>query len=194
MDQITPLTESIHKMAQNHPIAKLLITIPGIGPITAMTIIAEIENITRFPSYRHLSSYAGLVPSLKASAGKQRIGKITKQGSPYLRTALIEAAQSIARMKKCRINLFFRRIIVRSGYKKAIVATAHKILQIVFYVWKNKTPISGGVSCSRVTRNQRWPNSYRGRWFDWDAIYQMHDSARPLSVNANRCLVMNPKN
>ena len=140
MDQITPLTESIHKMAQSHPIAKLLITIPGIGPITAMTIIAEIENITRFPSYRHLSSYAGLVPSLKASAGKQRIGKITKQGSPYLRTALIEAAQCIARMKKCRINLFFRRIIVRSGYKKAIVATAHKILQIVFYVWKNKTP------------------------------------------------------
>ena len=67
MDQITPLTESIHKMAQNHPIAKLLITIPGIGPITAMTIIAEIENITRFPSYRHLSSYAGLVPSLNAT-------------------------------------------------------------------------------------------------------------------------------
>ena len=140
MDQVAPLTESIQKMAQNHPIAKLLMTIPGIGPITAMVIVAEIEDIARFPSYRNLSSYAGLVPSLDASAGKQRIGRITKQGSPYLRTALIEAAQSIPRMKTCRLNLFFRKRIVRSGYKKAIVATAHKILQIVFYVWKNQTP------------------------------------------------------
>ena len=63
-----------------------------------------------------------------------------ERGSRYLRTALIQAAHAIPRMKKCRLNIFFRRRIVRAGYNKAIVATAHKILQIVFYVLRDQTP------------------------------------------------------
>jgi transposase len=120
--------------------AQLLMTIPGIGPLTAMFIIAEIDDISRFPSYRNLSSYAGLVPCLDASADKSRTGRITKQGSPYLRSALVEAAQVIPRMKKSRLNVFYRKRILRAGYQKAIVATAHKILQYVYYVLKNQTP------------------------------------------------------
>lgn len=138
-EKVEPLTKKIQEMAQEHPIAKLLMTIPGIGPIVAMFIVAEIEDLGRFRSYRNLASYAGLVPSLDASGGKERRGRITKQGSPYLRTALIEAAQAIARMKNRRLNIFFRKRIVKSGYQKAIVATAHKLLQYVFYVWKNQT-------------------------------------------------------
>jgi len=139
-EDIEALTKTICQVAEGHPVAKLLMTIPGIGPITAMFIIAEIEDISRFPSYRHLASYAGLVPSLDASGGKEKRGRITKQGSPYLRVALIESAQSIARARKRRLNIFFRKRLVRSGYQKAIVATAHKLLQYVFYVWKNQTP------------------------------------------------------
>ena len=139
-EQIQPLTKRIRKLAQKDPMAQLLMTIPGIGPLTAMFIIAEIEDISRFPSYRNLSSYAGLVPCLDASADKSRTGRITKQGSPYLRTALVEAAQVIPRMKKTRLNIFYRKRIVRAGYQKAIVATAHKILQYVYYVLKNQTP------------------------------------------------------
>lgn len=105
-----------------------------------MVIVAEIEDISRFPSYRHLASYAGLVPSLDASAEKERRGRITKQGSPHLRTALIEAAQAIPRLKGCRLNIFFRKRIVRSGYKKAIVATAHKLVQFAFYILRSQTP------------------------------------------------------
>ncbi len=119
--------------------AQLLMTIPGVGAITAMFMAAEIEDISRFKSYRHLSSYAGLVPRLDASADKQRIGRITKQGSPYLRTALIEAAQAAARTKS-RLNVFFRRRIVRSGYQKAIVATAHKIVQYAFCILRDQRP------------------------------------------------------
>ena len=139
-EQLQPLTKRIRKLAQKDPMAQLLMTIPGIGPLTAMFIIAEIEDISRFPSYRNLSSYAGLVPCLDASAEKSRTGRITKQGSPYLRTALVEAAQVIPRMKKTRLNIFYRKRIVRAGYQKAIVATAHKILQYVYYVLKNQTP------------------------------------------------------
>jgi transposase len=138
--QIEPLTKRVKHRADKDTMAKLLMTIPGIGPLTAMFIIAEIEDISRFPSYRNLSSYAGLVPCLDASAGKSRTGRITKQGSPYLRSALVEAAQVIPRMKKTRLNVFFRKRIVRAGYQKAIVATAHKILQYVYYVLKNQTP------------------------------------------------------
>jgi transposase len=105
-EQIQPLTKRIRKLAQKDPMAQLLMTIPGIGPLTAMFIIAEIEDISRFPSYRNLSSYAGLVPCLDASADKSRTGRITKQGSPYLRTALVEAAQVIPRMKKTRLTFF----------------------------------------------------------------------------------------
>jgi transposase len=141
-DQIDSLTKKIRNIANKNPMAQLLMTIPGIGHMTSMYIVAEIEDISRFPSYRNLASYAGLVPSLNASGGKERRGKITKQGSPYLRTALIEAAQVIPRMKKSKLNVFYRKRIVRAGYQKAIVATAHKILQYAYYVLKNQIPYS----------------------------------------------------
>jgi transposase len=139
-EQIKPLTKRVRALAKQNHTAQLLMTIPGIGPITAMFILAEVDDISRFRSYRNLASYAGLVPSLDASAGKEKMGRITKQGSRYLRTALVEAAQAAARMQNCRLRIFFRRRIVKAGYQKAIVATAHKILQYAFYVWKNQTP------------------------------------------------------
>ena len=140
--RIDPLTKTIYRMAKENPTAQLLMTIPGIGKLIAMYIIAEVEDISRFPSYRNLSSYAGIVPSIDASGGKEKRGRMTKQGSPYLRTALIEAAHIIPSMRKSKLNLFFRRRIVRAGYQKAIVATAHKILQYVYFVWKNQEPYS----------------------------------------------------
>lgn len=140
LKQVEPLTQKIRALAKQDPMAQLLMTIPGIGPIIAMFIVAEVESIDRFPSYRNLASYAGLVPSLDASGDRHRSGRITKQGSPWLRTALIEAAHVVPRMKNRKLNLFFRKRIVRGGYRKAIVATAHKMLQIVYYVLKNQTP------------------------------------------------------
>jgi transposase len=139
-EQIEPLSKRVRALAKENHTAQLLMTIPGIGAITAMFIVAEVDDISRFRSYRNLASYAGLVPCLDASAGKEKRGRITKQGSRHLRTALVEAAQAAARMQNCRLRVFFRRRIVKAGYQKAIVATAHKILQYAFYVWKNQTP------------------------------------------------------
>jgi len=139
-EQIEPLSKRVRCLAKENHTAQLLMTIPGIGPITAMFIVAEVDDISCFRSYRNLASYAGLVPSLDASAGKEKMGRITKQGSRYLRTALVEAAQAAARMQNSRLRIFFRRRIVKAGYQKAVVATAHKILQYAFYVWKNQTP------------------------------------------------------
>ena len=138
-EQTDELTSQVRRYANSDPRAQLLMTIPGVGPITAMFMAVEIEDIARFKSYRNLASYAGLVPRLDASADKQRVGSITKQGSPYLRTALVEAAQAAARTKS-RLNVFFRRRIVRSGYQKAIVATAHKIVQYAYYILRDQEP------------------------------------------------------
>ncbi len=138
-EQVDALTKQIKQQAKTDPMAQLLMTIPGVGAITAMFMVAEIEDIGRFKSYRHLASYAGLVPRLDASADKQRMGRITKQGSPYLRTALVEAAQVAARTKG-RLRIFFRKRIVRSGYQKAVVATAHKIIQYAYYILRDQTP------------------------------------------------------
>jgi transposase len=138
-EQVSVLTDQIRQQAKDNAMAKLLMTIPGVGFITAMTMAAEIEDISRFPSYRHLGSYAGLVPSLDASADKQRLGHITKQGSPHLRTALVEAAQAAARTKS-RLNIYFRRRIVRCGYRKAVVATAHKIIQYAYFILRDQQP------------------------------------------------------
>lgn len=141
------LTQQIKAQAKKDTKAQLLMTIPGVGPITAMFMVAEIEDITRFKSYRHLASYAGLVPRLDASANKQRLGSITKQGSPYLRTALVEAAQAATRTKG-RLNIFFRRRIIRAGYQKAIVATAHKIIQYAYFILRDQVPYRESINAS----------------------------------------------
>ena len=138
------LSKQIKQEASRNAMAQLLMTIPGVGPITAMYLVAEIEDISRFKTYRHLASYAGLVPRLDASADKQRLGRITKQGSSHLRTALVEAAQASTRTKS-RLNIYFRKRIVRSGYQKAIVAKAHKIIQYAFYILRDQVPYKDSI-------------------------------------------------
>lgn len=77
--------------------ARLLETIPGVGPVLALAILAEIGEIDRFHSARHLSSFAGLVPSVSQSGATTKHGHITRQGSAWLRGAFIEAAVNTTR-------------------------------------------------------------------------------------------------
>src|SRR5207245_5666126 len=89
-DEITEAAQTIEAQAQADPEAQLLCTMPGIGAYSALLILSEIGNVHRFPDSRHLCSYAGLVPSVHASGGKTRLGRLTKQGSTWLRWILIE--------------------------------------------------------------------------------------------------------
>lgn len=139
-ETIEGLDQEVRQRAKDDPQAQLLMSIPGVGPVVALTILAEVGDISRFRSHRQLASYAGLVSSLHSSAGVDRHGRITKQGSVWLRTALVEAAHVVGRMRNCRINIFFRKRIVKGGYKKAVVATARRILQFSFYVLRDQRP------------------------------------------------------
>jgi transposase len=125
----------------NHPQAKLLMTIPGIGYISALTIIAEIGDIHRFRSAKKLMGYAGLVPSTYSSGDKVRHGKITRLGSMWLRTILIECAHRQPRYEKSgSVKEFHDRIKERSDTKTAAVATARKLCAVIWRILKDNRP------------------------------------------------------
>lgn len=117
------------------PVAVLLQDIPGIGPVLALMIRAEIGDIGRFPTPAHLASYAGLVPRVEASASRVRYGRITRRGSPWLRWALIEAAMQGPKRTDA-IGRWGRRLAMRKGALKARVALARTLCEDVFRTWK----------------------------------------------------------
>ncbi len=108
-------------------------TIPGVGRRTAEILLAEIgTDLSRFPSAKHLASWAGMCPGNNESAGKRKSGK-TRKGSPWLRQALVEAAHGAARSKKTYLAARYHRL-VRKGRNKAFMAVGHDILVIAYYV------------------------------------------------------------
>ena len=109
-------------------------TIPGIGPEVAQTIVAEIgTDMTKFPSDRHLASWAGLCPGNHQSAGKRLSGRI-RHGNHNLRTALVQAAWAATRTKQTYLAAQYRRLVKRKGKQKALVAVAHSMVVIVYHV------------------------------------------------------------
>jgi transposase len=119
---------------------KFLDTIPGIARQSAEIIVAEIgTDMRRFPDADHLSSWAGVAPGNDESAGKRRSGKTTKGDRP-LRVALNQAAHAAAHTKGTYLSAQYRRLAPRRGSKKAIMAVAHSILIIAYYLIKNQEP------------------------------------------------------
>ena len=88
---------------------------------------------SRFPSAAHLASWAGMCPGNNESAGKRKSGK-TRKGSPWLRSALVEAAHGAGRTKNTYLGAQFRRLLPRRGKKRAAVAVGHSILTIAYHV------------------------------------------------------------
>jgi transposase len=108
----------------------ILDSIPGIGRWSAEVILAEIgTDMSRFPTAGHLSSWAGMCPGHDQSAGKQRSGK-TRQGSPWLRVTLTEAAYAAGRSNDPYLSGRYHRLIARRGKKKAAIAVGRSILEL----------------------------------------------------------------
>jgi len=130
--EIQATTVEIDQRAKADDRVDVLTQIRGVGPYTAMLIIAEVGAIERFPDARHLCAWAGLTPTIRSSDGKARLGRISRQGSPTLRWALVEAAQ------KCTtgggpLRESYERIAKRRGAKIAKVAVARQILTLSYY-------------------------------------------------------------
>lgn len=111
--------------------------IPGVGRRTAEDVVAEIGvDMTRFPTDRHLASWAGLCPGHHESGGKRVSGK-TRKGSPWLRAALMEASWAAIRKKESYFRGQYARIKGRRGAKKAAVAVAHSLLVITYHILRD---------------------------------------------------------
>jgi transposase len=116
-----------------------LATIPGIDLITAWTLLAELgTDMSVFASPRHAAAWAGLCPGNHESGGK-RLSNRTRKGNRWLRRALCQSAWAATRKKNCYLAAFFYRKAGKHGIRKAIVATAHRLLLIAFCILRDRT-------------------------------------------------------
>lgn len=132
--QLVPVLGTMRQLAATDAVARALDTRPGFGPVFSVTLRAEIGTITRFPDGPHLASYAGLVPRVERSAGRQWTGRITKAGSPWLRWVLIEAAIHQFRRQDA-FGRWARTLAVRKGILKARVGVARALCNEVLTTW-----------------------------------------------------------
>jgi len=138
-DKIHESDTIVRRLSREDTRARLLKTIPGIGPFFSVLIVYEIDDITRFTHEKKLCAYAGLVPSTYASGGKVFHGRITKTGSKWLRWAAIEAAQTAVRSNS-EFRSFYQQLRFRKGSNAAKVATARRLLTIVYRLLQQGRP------------------------------------------------------
>jgi transposase len=138
LDQLQQEIEAL--LAPFQEAMTLLQTIPGVHERTAATIVAEIGvEMQRFPSAKHLSSWAGVCPGNRQSAGKRLRGTPTG-GNPYLRAALAEVTWAISHTKDTYLSTHYHRLARRMGKKKAVVAVSHTLLVIIYHMLSKKQP------------------------------------------------------
>jgi len=119
--------------------AQMLSTIPGLGPLAALVVLAEIGlDMSHFPSAPHLISWAGLCPRNDESAGKRRSTRM-RTGAPWLKTVLVQCAWAAARTKGSYFQSLYHRLLSRRGAKKAIGAVAASLLTTIYHMLKNGT-------------------------------------------------------
>jgi transposase len=122
----------------------LLTSIPGIGPLTAITILTEIGDIKRFSSFRQLNSFVGLYPMEFSSGEHEHKGSITFRHNCYLRKLMVEAAWTAIRHDPALL-LVYEEWKLRMTGKRAIVKIARKLLSRVRHVWINNSPYVKGI-------------------------------------------------
>ena len=133
-EQQKTIEQRVGELMVSREDARRLQKIPGVGPIIAATIVAETADIHRFRSARAFAAYTGLVPRVRSSAGKAKLGHITRSGPPGLRWALGHAIFASVRSKQgSAATSFYRRKAKRGKPKKvAMTAAAHKLARIVY--------------------------------------------------------------
>ena len=108
---VDELDTAVQRAADEHPQARLLMTQPGVGPITSLAFVLTIGDVGRFKHSNQVASYLGLIPREHSSGGKQRLGSISKQGNRFMRQLLVESVQTVNRLEE--------------GFRKQYAARCH---------------------------------------------------------------------
>jgi len=145
LDRMNPtieeLTAAVEREARKRPEVPRLMTHPGVGPLTALAYVLIIGTPTRFPRGKQIGAYVGMIPSEDSSAGKQRLGHISKQGSSLLRFLLVEAAQATARNHPDGRRRYIH-LAMRRHKSIAKVAMGHRLAIRLYWMWRNECEYS----------------------------------------------------
>jgi len=133
---IAELTAAVEQEAKKRPEVLRLMTHPGVGPITALAFVIIIMTPDRFPCGKQIGSYVGLIPCEDSSAGRQRLGHISKQGNALLRFLLVEAAQAAVRYDPDWRRRYLH-LAMRRERRIAKVAMARKVAVRLYWMWRN---------------------------------------------------------
>lgn len=145
--RLLEINRDIRQLQQSeryNSLLKNLVSVPGIGPLTAITLITEIVDMKRFSSFRQLNSFVGLYPMEYSSGEHVYKGNITIRSNHYLRDSLVEASWVSIRHDPA-LMLVYQDWKCRMTAKRAIVKIARKILSRIRYVWMNETPYVKGL-------------------------------------------------
>jgi transposase len=127
------------------PDVQILLTVPGIGILTATALVAFVGDIHRFRSGRHFAAWLGLTPREHSSGAVRRLGRITKQGNTYLRMLLVHGARSALRAGTVArqpddLRVWARGVADRRTHNVAAVALANKLARVAWRVWGDQRP------------------------------------------------------
>ena len=137
--RIAELDVSVQQEAASDPIAVLLQTHPGVGPVTSLAFVLTLGRIDRFASSKKVVSYLGLNPAEHSSGGQQKLGSISKQGNPMVRSLLVEAGQSAARLVP-ELKRAYQRLKHRKHSGVAKVMIARKLAVRLYWIWRTQQP------------------------------------------------------
>jgi len=144
--QVGEVDKQILAWHRSNELSQRLETIPGVGPITASAIAATVADASLFKSGRQLAAWLGIVPRQNSSGGKERLGKITKQGDPYIRRLLVVGAAAVLRFSKnakSTTAAWGAGMLSRKPYTVVAVAMANKMARIAWALMMNGTRFNG---------------------------------------------------
>jgi transposase len=147
-EQVLSADRQVKRLACDHPVGRRLMTVPGVGPVTAVRFLAALDDAARFPNAHALESYLGLTPGERSSSERQRRTGITKAGPSELRRALVQAAWTAIRTRPGDpMAVWATQVAARRGKFIAIVALARKLAGILFALCRD-----GTIYCPRHAR------------------------------------------
>lgn len=143
--KVAELTRSLERLAAPIPDAQRLLSVPGIGVLTATALLAFVGDVRRFPSGRHFASYLGLTPREFSSGSARRLGRITKRGNSYVRMLLIHGARAALRAGSVvdspdDLRAWALQVQRRSSHNVAAVALANKLARVAWRVCRDQRP------------------------------------------------------
>ena len=140
MREIAAADERLAARVALDPVVERLMTVPGIGPVTAVAFVATLDDVGRFASAHQVEGFLGLVPTEYSSGEQQRRGRITKTGNVRVRWLLVEAAWRMLRSKDPQtgaLRAWAERIAARRGRSIAAVALARRLAGILYAMWRD---------------------------------------------------------